>query len=181
MEKDSCDVSTALEKLRDTTTKFAPQSPKSDCSEEARIECLYKALSDIDWAKSALTQCYAHEPPWDFQKQCTALDTLWLQEQRDAKKTQPTSNTMDVLFGSQPTYSNPRHGQGRFHKHYNKHFNENLLRCYKCNEPGHFSMSCPKPFTMKKTGNSFMRNHPHRANHILFEVCQQYENYDDNE
>lgn len=102
----------------------------------------------FDWARPALNQCYAYEPPWDFQKLYIALDISWLKEQRDAKNPQATSSTMVVLPGSQSAYCNPRHVQRRFQKHYSKLFNKNKLRCYYCNEPGHFTMNCPKPCTI---------------------------------
>lgn len=108
VNKDWCNVNTALKRLRDTIINYAPRGPKSYGSEEAKVKYLYNAVSSIDWAKPVLTKCYPYEIPWGFQKLYTALDTSWVQEQREAKKSKSKSTTMDVLFGLQPTYGSPR-------------------------------------------------------------------------
>lgn len=124
MDKDSCDLSTALEKLCDTVTSYVPQGPISNRSEEAKVEYLYYAVSSIDWAKLALTQCYTHEPSWDFYKIYTALDAFWLNEQREAKKRQATNSIFDAIFRSQPTHGNARRSWRLFEKYQNIFYNK---------------------------------------------------------
>lgn len=85
----SCDTTVALEKLPDMIIFYTPQGPKSYRTEEDRVEYLQNALAGVGWAKSALTQCYAHDPPWTFHQLYTAQEISWLQEEHIRKKTLP--------------------------------------------------------------------------------------------
>lgn len=64
MEKEACDAGSALEKLRNTITKYAIQGALSYRTDEAKMDYLYDTLCGAEWAKPALTQCFSHDPPW---------------------------------------------------------------------------------------------------------------------
>lgn len=110
MEKESCDTSDGLEKLRNIITRFAPQGPRSYRSEEAKVEYLYNAVAGLSWSKPALTQCYTNDPPWKFQQLYTALDSAWLQEERqkDVKMQDNRPEIIPIHWESQGMYGVPR-------------------------------------------------------------------------
>lgn len=74
------DISMALEVLRKTITKFAPQGPKLFRTAEAKVEYIFNALAGYDWPKISLTLCYPQVPPRNFRQLMTAFDTWWQQE-----------------------------------------------------------------------------------------------------
>ena len=90
----SCTVTEALEELRQTITKFAPQGPRNHCSEEDKVEYLYHAVVGHEWASNPLSQAIASEPA-DFQQMFTDLGSAWLQQQEETKgrKRDGTSQT----------------------------------------------------------------------------------------
>lgn len=63
MEKESCDVTTGIEKLRDTVNKYTPLGPESHRTDSSKIEYIYDAVVEHEWASSALTNCYTATPP----------------------------------------------------------------------------------------------------------------------
>lgn len=65
-----------------------------------------------------------------------------------------------------------RRDHKRFKKYHKKLLMKPKLRCYHCNELGHFSMNCSKPRNMTKTLQSIMHKHPRHANRIYFQICQ---------
>lgn len=77
-----------------------------------------------------------------------------------------------VLFSFHQTYVNPRYLQRSCQKNYNNPFNKKKIWCSNCNEPGQFTMYCPKLRTMIKTMNSIIRNYPHFATCFLFQIFQ---------
>ena len=82
METKRIPVSEALEELRETITNCTPQGPPTHQSEQDKTEYLHDAVIGVEWAKSVLTQSLATIPPWTFQQLYTALDSTWLQEQK---------------------------------------------------------------------------------------------------
>lgn len=174
VSKESCDVSEGLEKLRNTIVKFAPQGPMSYRSEEAKVEYLYNAVVNCEWAKNALTQCYAQDPPWNFYQLFTALDTAWLQEQRRTSTISASaSDPSTVFWDSQQTYGRPRNNRPKPKLPYNKR--NHKVRCYNCNEIGHYAWQCSKPRNMTNNVRSITNKHPKRSNRILYEICQQFD------
>lgn len=180
IEKESCDTSEALERLRETITKYAPQGPGSFRTEEAKVEYLYNAVAGHDWAKIPLTQCYSHDPPWNFHQLFIALDTSWLQEQRlTSVPLASSSDSSTVLWESQGTYGAPRTKFKPGNKRNNyQGKDKSRLRCFNCNELGHFSMECNKPKNFVRNINALARKDPTKANQILYELCDQLDSYD---
>lgn len=82
VEKESCNVDEALEKLLDMIAKFSPQGPKSQRTHEGKVEYPYDTVIGIDLARNALAKNYSSTPPWTFIKFYTALEPAWLQDQR---------------------------------------------------------------------------------------------------
>lgn len=122
MSKKKVSVSEALEELRETITKFAPQAPTSHRTDEAKTEYLYKAVVGAQWAKNALSISQSSVPPWNFQQLYTALDAAWLQEQeeiearqrdgRSSKRVSNASSTPSIFqmtgYKGQGMYAMPR-------------------------------------------------------------------------
>lgn len=106
----------ALAKIRDNITTFAPQEPETQRSEEAKVEYLYNALIGVDWAKPALTNGYAQEPPWDLQQLYTALAAAYYQEQSRSAASKTASGTSSILWGLQGMYDRPRYIKNTFLK-----------------------------------------------------------------
>ena len=52
--KKSCTVNEGLEELRTTIYKFAPEGPLAHRSDEAKIEYMYDAVLEHDWASDFL-------------------------------------------------------------------------------------------------------------------------------
>ena len=80
MEKENCDVTAGLENLRTQINKFTPLGPPNYRFDESKVEYMYEAVVGHSWAASALTNCFSCDPPWNFDKFCSALNAAWLQE-----------------------------------------------------------------------------------------------------
>ena len=73
----------ALEVLREIITRFAPQGPRTHCSEEDKVEYLCKDVVGAPCAKSALASSQSTSNSWDFQHLYTALDAACLQDKEE--------------------------------------------------------------------------------------------------
>lgn len=176
MDKESCDITVALEKLRSTINKYTPLGPESHRSDATKVEYLYEAVVGHSWAASALTNCYSSTPPWDFDRFCSALNAAWLQEQRrvHAQGETPTeiNKSASIFWETQRSY-------GKMFNRYSKRGmqrNMSNVRCWNCNERGHISSKCPKKKEMTKNVNNAIRRNPKNAAKILFELCRDYDN-----
>lgn len=134
---------------------------------------------------SALPNCYTSNPPSSFERLSTALNPAWLQEERRAMAhTATTQNDPpSILWEAQQniltictilrTNVTKRIGSKVF---FNK--DENNLRCWNCNENGHYSSQCTKS-EQKITTNVYqsIRINPKKADRILFQLWQELDNF----
>lgn len=116
--------------------------------------------------------------PWTSNKLYTAIDTSWLRVKRTPKKSCTMEDLIDMLFGSQSMCENPNKNRRRSDKYQNRPFLKSKLRCWNCNQAGHFSTSCTKPRIMAKIVHAIMCNSPVRSKRTLFELCHQFDNID---
>lgn len=68
MDKESCDVSSALLQLYHTNEAFASQDLLSYCTRAVNVKVLNKTLDGANGTKYASTQCRSHESSRPFQK-----------------------------------------------------------------------------------------------------------------
>ena len=118
MAKKKLTVTEALEQVRETITRLAPQGPLIHRNDEDKVEYLYKAVVGAEWAKNALSSSQSSNPPWNFQQLYSALDAAWLQEQeeKEARKRdhKPSSSKLNnetvpgLFFQGQGFYGRPR-------------------------------------------------------------------------
>ena len=114
IQKESCDISTGLERIREIITKYTPNGPEVYRNDPSKVEYLYNAVLDQSWASSVLTNRYANTPPWSFNQLCMALDSTWLQEDRKKgsnKELEPTQAN-DNIFCLLYTSPSPRDQRG---------------------------------------------------------------------
>ena len=171
MEKENCDVTAGLENLRTQINKFTPLGPPNYRFDESKVEYMYEAVVGHSWAASALTNCFSCDPPWNFDKFCSALNAAWLQEHRHVNaQPEQTKNPFTMLFETQRSYGQP-HRNGRNKKKRN-YFDMSNVRCWNCNERGHYHTNCPKKRNMTKNVNRAILKNPQKSQRILFEICQ---------
>lgn len=172
MEKEACNTSEALEKIRDTITKYATEGPFSYQSQEVKIEYLYNAVSINEWARVPLRQCFAKNPPWNSHQLFTALDKPWLQEQRqNCNKVSISNEPVDILRKSPRFDGSPQ--QNPISKKAQCCFNlaktKNIC-CYRCNGERHHSWRCTKPKNIARIVLMTTIKYPNKNSHIRHEL-----------
>ena len=166
MDKKNCSPNEALEELRSQISKFAPQGPKNHRSEEDKVEYLHDAVIGIDWAQSALTQSVASNPAWNFQQLYTALDSAYLQHQKQKEgssrdQSKAVSSSMPgILWESQRTYGNPKN---KFRKG---------KRCFTCGSKFHVMKNCDKRKNFVESASRYMKT-GRDPKKVLYELCVQ--------
>lgn len=146
--------------VRDTIPSYATPGTVSYWTEESKVEYLNNTVAGFEWAKVPLTHCFAQEPPRNFHRLFTALDTCWLQEQRKKTISRTTKkDTTDIFWESQRMYRAPKRYK-RNEKPYPKYNQEplHIIKCYNCNEKGNFSWQCSNPKNMTKRFRKLLKN-----------------------
>ncbi len=182
MERDTLDVPKALEKLREEITKFAPSGPPEYRSDRVMVEYLCDAVRDEEWPRNTLENCYSNQ--WTFNHLYTSLSGAWYQKTR-RENPRPTtslssgSSDPTILYEGQRMYGNPRAKNRRYSNANRKFqkFDKSKIRCWNCNELGHFHTECPAPDRqMTRNVRRALKDNPRNANKILYEICQFHDN-----
>lgn len=174
MKTKSCSVEEALEHLLETRTNFTPQGPSNHRSEDDKVEYLYDAVIEAEWARNALTQCYTNIPSRNFQQLYRALDSAWLQHQKVMNKSAaiPNVETHDlhnIPWGKQSFYGVPKNKnssssnlKASFHR--SEIFQKSQLKCFNCHSPNHLIRIFPKPVNVLKHFQFLLKENPKQAN-----------------
>lgn len=179
MESKSIDEPKALEFLRDEITKYAPNGPIEYRSDRVMVEYMHDALITEEWSKDTLSNCYTLR--WSFNDFYIGLTSAWYQEQRRKKALSNSNSNTDtdssIFWESQKMYGKPRtNGLKKFHSK-TKSYKD--YDCWNCGEKGHTHSHCPhKQKNMTRNVHNALKNNPRKANRILFEICQCYDNDD---
>lgn len=185
ISKENIGISEGLDKLRNVIEKFSQQGPLSYRTDEAKIEYLFDALNDQEWASSTISNCYAQKEPWKFHQLCSALDAAWLQEQRKkGKHEEINKNTNDIIpinwQAGQGQYGIPRNKKFDVKtSKYRNHYFGPKIRCWNCKQYGHTHHNCPvKTKNVTKNIHNAITKNPNSAPTILYELCQYFDNQD---
>ena len=149
------------------------------------MEYLHDAVIGVEWDKSVLTQSLATIPPWKFQQLYTALDSAWLQEQKQKEghrrdqldiPPQHSPSIPGIHFQRQNTYgiprrpgsasSNPRTSfpPQRFYHNPTPTQNGtdrfgNIRASHNCGSKYHLIRDCPKPMALRKNVSHMFVEH----------------------
>lgn len=151
MEKEYFDVSSGIEKLSDIINKYTPLGPGLHRTDASKKKYIYDAVVEYNWESSALKNGYTSTLPRDFDRLCSAISAVWLEEQRRAyaQSLTPQDKSQSIFLKSQSSYGNLKSFR---EKSFENNFNgeNSKIRCYNCGERGHISTDCPKPQNMTK-------------------------------
>ena len=160
MEEKKIPANEALEKLKDTISKHAPNGPENHRGDSSLKEYLEQAVVGNDWARTPLMQSEA-EAGWNFTRLYTALDAAYLQHQREeeAKKRDcregdetPTVKTEEIPekqhgihYAGQGMYGRPKKpGSSSSRPDIFQRYMKPLKRCFKCGSKDHLIRDCGK-------------------------------------
>lgn len=171
----SCTISDGLEELRSTISKLAPQGPTAHRTEEAKIDYMYNAVLQHEWASTVLNSCYTEDSKMTFNKLCNALDSAYLQHQnrKNMSQNNPGSSSMhesQIFWENQRFYGKPR-GKNKFMNKFNR-----KPFCHNCKKKGHWTGQCPlKQGNLTRNVYAEVAQNPKMAKKILFELCYSHD------
>lgn len=170
MEKSNIPVNEALEKLKETISRHAPNGPENYRDDQSLKEYLENAVVGLSWARNALMQSEA-ETGWTFNKLYTSLDAAYLQSQReeeankrDGKKEPDKEESAKIIeekkevpsinYEGQSTYGRPRNPRSSSSRPFSGSSSSRPFkftrqwkkekRCFNCGSKDHLIRNCPK-------------------------------------